>query len=984
MGSLSAQSERVDSLLRVLSVQTNPADSLDLMYRVTLLLDQTLPPDLAVWEGYLSEQFERVTDPTLRGKTAFALGWIVDYDNRTKEALTHLERAEELLTDQPDLQALVQTIKLRGMLEGRIGRGQDSRTSFRRGLLVAQRDSLATIPAQIDLHNDLGIAYFQQGLLESAANHFHRAQLLSQSSNLPKRYGQASIYLSYIHFRRREWALGIQNARNALYSGGDRLEDGDRMFYYYTLAGGFRGQESVDSAVVYSRMAVNLAEERADPFNLVQMHLGMAQSYLYAGQPLAADFHIERAAEFVEETPENRIRYENFFLLVTRAERAQYAGETARARELFEQARAAAHASDMNDYKRKLYRDAYRAYKMTGDSETALVYFEALNHLRDTLLNNRISTQLSELNVKYQTREKDLLLRVRTEDLARKKTGNRYLVLIAVLLVLLVGVIIRTLRLRRRANRLLRAQKQQLEQLDAAKSRFFSNITHELRTPLTLILGPLENATAKTKNPTLLRDLDTASSQGKKLLHLVNEILELTKLENGHVRVKPTFVDLRSMLRRTVFAYHSHADANGVLLSFDYQLPANVDVETDAAKLEHIVKNLLSGALRRTRAGNAVAVRVSATTPEEWQLEVSDTGRNLPTTTLNRLFDEYFRAEAQPTDRTGESGVSLALVKELTAVLGSKLDVESSEAHGTTFRLRLPLRTRPAESAPPERMEPALVPTEETRTEAVPVRYEPVSFDNSKPRLLIAEDNPEMGEYLVRILASEFCCVVAPDGVAALEQLQRAPFDLVTSDVMMPRMDGFELVERIRGDARFSDLPVVLLTARTPEADRLRGLRLGTDDYITKPFSARELIARIRNLLDNRNKRREWMKKNAKAPAEELPTNANEALLRTAEERVLANLTNSGYRVDELANDLAYSRRQVARILKRMTGMSPAQFIREVRLRRAYALLESQQYHTVAEAAAAAGFDDPSYFTKVFRKRYGKRPTEVLSDRVLD
>jgi len=390
-----------------------------------------------------------------------------------------------------------------------------------------------------------------------------------------------------------------------------------------------------------------------------------------------------------------------------------------------------------------------------------------------------------------------------------------------------------------------------LKQLDTAKSRFFANISHELRTPLTLILAPLENAIEKVKSKSVKEDLQLARSNSKKLFTLVNEIMDLSKLESGKMQLKETAVDLEILLRRIFFSYQSLAQVRGFDLSFNYHLPKDLGVQLDIEKFEKVLNNLLSNAFKHSKSGGVITMDVS-NEKGNLKIGIQDTGKGISKENLEKIFDRYYQIEGEGEPLQGGTGIGLAYAKEITQLFGGDLRVESELDKGSNFILTVPLKKTVLKKIISTDSEEIFKPVQSKIETPV------YSFQNGKPHLLIVEDNPEMSKFLVQTLSNLFQCTTAMDGIEALNKLENQKFDLITSDVMMPNMDGFTFLEKVHEKEDFLTTPVIMLTARTLEEDKLRGFQLGVDDYLTKPFSTKELIARINNLLRNKAEREQW------------------------------------------------------------------------------------------------------------------------------
>ncbi|MEM6648132.1 MAG: ATP-binding protein, partial [Bacteroidota bacterium] len=573
---------------------------------------------------------------------------------------------------------------------------------------------------------------------------------------------------------------------------------------------------------------------------------------------------------------------------------------------------------------------------------------------------------LQELEAEQKTSE---ISRLEQEQAASEAQIQRQWMLVggvAVIAVLLGGLVW----LYGQRSRVQAAQAEQLRTLDRAKSRFFANISHELRTPLTLMLSPLDAALAEPDKQANQKHLRVARKSGQQLLHLVEDLLDLSKLEAGALTINATTVRLATLLRRITFSFESLAEQRQVQLAYAVEVPDAYAAHTDTRKVEQILNNLLSNALKHTDAGGKVTVdgRLEGAT---LHLRVTDTGRGIPSDELPNIFERYYQVEDVPAE--GGAGIGLALTKRLVDLLGGTIGATSTLGEGSTLTLTLPMPEGEisAPLPPDERGDGAASPAE-----SAPGFTPAFVREGKQARLLLVEDNRDMSAYLTDILDPYYAVTCAYDGEEALDLLGQASFDLMTSDVMMPRMDGLTLLECVRADDRLRQMPVVMLTARADEADRLQGWRLGVDDYITKPFNADELLARIDNLLRNQQERDAW--REAHASDDEEPISAEQAWLQQAEAVVLDHLDRSTFAVTDLAEVLETSERQLYRKTKALTGLTPLQFIREIRLLRSQRYLEARAFGTVAEVAYAVGFENPSYFTRLFGKRFGKPPSHYF------
>ncbi len=516
------------------------------------------------------------------------------------------------------------------------------------------------------------------------------------------------------------------------------------------------------------------------------------------------------------------------------------------------------------------------------------------------------------------------------------------------------------------------AQKEQIEQqahklleLDDMKSRFFVNVSHELRTPLTLIKGYINRAIQNEAPIHLKEELGIAARNVNQLQELVEDILDLSKVEAGKMQIREDRVQLQRWQSIIGDNYNSMANFRGIQFLVNNSLPDPCWCLLDQEKLARIVHNLLSNAMKFTPATGSVEFKISL---KEANLifEVNDTGKGIAPENLPRLFDRYYQASPTKGRYEGGTGIGLAYSKELSKLMKGQLTVTSKEGEGTRFRLRLPYH--PAKPRPHHEVDAA-------RGEDETIQGAPVVVPR-EALILLVEDNPDMSTYVQASLGPQYNYLLAADGLAALELLAQHAVDLIVSDVMMPRMDGFELAQYLKSNKETKTIPLVLLTARADAEDRVHGLTIGVDDYLTKPFDPRELQVRVVNLLHNRQERKEWIN-TQQEPAEELGS-FDQAFVQQAAEIVHKEISNTQFGVIDLAEQLMVSQRTLTRKMRSTSGLSPLKFINEVRLQRAFQIMEQRHFETVAEVMHAVGFQAGGHFAKVFEQRFGKKPSDFL------
>ena len=534
------------------------------------------------------------------------------------------------------------------------------------------------------------------------------------------------------------------------------------------------------------------------------------------------------------------------------------------------------------------------------------------------------------------------------------------------------------------------AQAAQLLELDVAKSRFFANVSHEFRTPLTLTLGPLEDLRAGVHGPQsagAVHQLDLALRNSRRLLRLVGQLLDVARLESGTIQLHLQRGDLAAYVRTLSQPFVAAAERNRV--GFTVETPAApVWVRLDVDQLDKVVVNLLSNALKFTPAGGTVALTVQRD-GRHALVAVRDTGSGIAPELQARLFERFVQGEKS--EMQPGTGIGLALARNLAELHAGTIHVESEVGVGSVFTLRMPLAEPPEDDAVVE------APGMTTRVGALPDLQPDAAqatsdlpdarLDDDRTTVLVVDDNADIRAYLRSHLQRDprYRVVEAEDGEAALAAVRQRLPDLVVSDVMMPRLDGFGLLGALRADPETDFVPVVLLTARAEAEDRLAGLGLGADDYVTKPFDAVELTQRIDNLIAMRRRLRERYAGLPAPPAAgsgeragSPRSSADRAFLDAVEAATAARLPDETFDVNALAEAVAQSRSNLHKRLTELLCESPSGYVRRRRLERGADLLR-QRVGTVSEVAYAVGFKSVSHFSSSFSRHYGQTPTAWIT-----
>ncbi len=548
----------------------------------------------------------------------------------------------------------------------------------------------------------------------------------------------------------------------------------------------------------------------------------------------------------------------------------------------------------------------------------------------------------------------------------------------------------------------------ELEEMDKAKSRFFANISHEFRTPLTLIMGPLEQILSDNPQEEMKAKARMMLRNSRRLLNLINQLLELSRLESGKMKLQASGQNIVPFVKNIVMCFESLAAQKKVGLFF-HKKEENISIYFDPEKLEKIITNLLSNAFNYTPGGGKITVSVRKPADADGfpsgcvEISVRDTGIGIPGNQLPHIFDRFYRVEGMHEYKGKGAGIGLALTKELVELHNGEIDVQSScredYDRGTEFFIRLPMGDRHLEPeeiaeivAPEDRLpvskkpSPAYIYTaEEVEEEEVP--DEGTELETAGPRtkkeekslILVVDDNPEVRIYIKGTLEPHFKVFEAADGKEGILRAKEILPDIIVSDVMMPETDGYELCRTLKKDVLTSHIPIILLTAKVSDESVLEGLETGADDYITKPFSPTLLSVRVRNLIELRRQLHMERKNRMTLLPEELPVSPlDDEFYKKLQDTIETSLSDPDFNVEALSRKLQMSQATLYRKIHALTGQAPTLFIRSYRLKRAAQLLEANA-GSVSHVADRVGFPDKSYFARCFKEQFHCLPSDIQS-----
>lgn len=657
----------------------------------------------------------------------------------------------------------------------------------------------------------------------------------------------------------------------------------------------------------------------------------------------------------------------------------------------------------------------FDSYQAIGDYENAVKYHVLYKSYYDSLVNEEKSRDLLRTQIRFETEQKEAenqLLKQQDEISQQTiKAQNRFMIMLisGIIIFMIIAIVVyRAFLLNKRLAARIRIQKEEavssrdliqkqsdkLKELDEAKSRFFANISHDLRSPLTLIMGSIEQVL--TDKEVFLSNkaeklLKTGYSNGDRIIHLTEEINELIQLEDGKLKLDAKETEIAKYLEVITGMFHSAAELKNIDLKFVNEIekikrPAIVKIDTK--QFEKVMFNLISNAFKHTQSKDSIHIILKEKDEDNVSIVIKDSGEGIPAKNVSYIFDRYYQSP-DTTYKTQEGfGIGLALVKEIVTKHEGEIWVTSELGAGSEFGVNLKKIKDVATEVEDSFSDMSYIAEKQKVFGALDnyvTKDRPLvnididdNAEKSEEVILIVEDHPEVREYIKSIVEAKYKVLEAIDGQRALEVLNKEPVNLIITDLMMPFFDGFELLESLRNDEKLKTIPALVVSARTTDEDKRKVLSSGVNDFLSKPFNANELLQRIDNLL---NQKDIWNNSNEDAifiNNKNQLDDAQQTLLKKVEALIIERIDDPNLSVMDLGNEMAASERQVYRMIKKLTDLTPFEYIKEVRWQYAQFILKNNKVNNPSEAARAIGMNNVSHFKTQYKKRFGKEPAELL------
>ncbi|MFP5041718.1 two-component regulator propeller domain-containing protein [Parasediminibacterium sp. JCM 36343] len=543
-----------------------------------------------------------------------------------------------------------------------------------------------------------------------------------------------------------------------------------------------------------------------------------------------------------------------------------------------------------------------------------------------------------------------------------------------------------------------RVEAQRMHELDLMKIKFFTNVSHEFRTPLSLILAPVDKMLKRAMEEGQKQQLQLIHRNARRLLNLVNQLLDFRKMEERELKLHSTKGDIVQYINEVSHSFSDVADKKNISFSFHSNID-NLETSFDTDKIERILFNLLSNAFKFTPENGHVGVDVFVKAKEDsnnWfevEIAVQDTGIGIEANKQEKIFERFFQNDIPGSMVNQGSGIGLAITKEFVKLHGGNITVESEPNKGSCFKVTIPVLVVAIEKIVSAKSNDAPVIemngvesleeidiADEIEAEDLVVEEKPSMPKNKKPTVLLVEDNDDFRFYLKDNLKEYFNILEAINGKLGWQKALAAHPDLIVSDISMPEMDGIDLCKKIKHDSRTKHVPVILLTALIGEEQQLKGLETGANDYMTKPFNFEILLSKIKNQLTQQEQIKKTYQKQVEAkPTDIVVESPQEKFMQQVLTLIEKNISEPDFSVEDMSRGMFMSRVALYKKILSLTGKTPIEFIRQIRLKRAAQLLEKSDM-TVAEVAYEVGFNSPKYFSKYFKTEYDKLPSVYMEE----
>ena len=855
-----------------------------------------------------------------------------------------------------------------------------------RALGIAQANDF--IDLEIFSTNYLGVAYRNLGLYSKSLEMYLKALDMSEEHGNEEQRGYSLINIANLHLFQKDYLEARRYLINALDQAQELANPKMQGYCYVNLGRVHKELQELELAEQYFGQAARVREELNDEYGIISAEQDLAEVLRLKGSLESS------LAAFTELIP--RIIKINDLRALTRAhnsvakiqlsmghyERAEASGLEAEkiARNLFltfDEKEALINLSNIYA-KMGEFKKAFEFHTKYANLNYQIFSEANIRQIEQLKTQSAIAKQEAENELLREQKERQLVISILFAALAFLVSGAAFIAYRAFISRKRLSIKIQQQNEEIKKDKdVIEAQSEKLKELDDAKSRFFANVSHDLKTPLSLILGNLELVMEDHESsisPASKKFIETSFKNTKRLVYLTDEINDITRLEEGKIKLKKENVQIIPFIKVLSDMFKSSAEYKGVKMNLTTTLTSSEAALIDSRQFEKVFYNLVSNAIRHTQRGDKIVISVYKES-ETICIDFKDTGEGIHESELPHVFDRFYQSKFNEYRTKEGLGIGLALVKELIELHNGKIEVTSELGRGTSFKVSLPAtQSEGIVLAPVSEYIQSQQDTNRGLENESSSLIDISDSDVVKPRVLLVDDHPEIRYYIRQVLEEKYDVQEATHGLEALDILAIQGIDLILTDLMMPWMDGFELIEAIQENEEYRKIPMLIVSARISDNDREKALIKGINNFIQKPFDKKELALRISNLLE---------KKTASNPFDEVASRqkldaVGVEILKKVESFIRENIDDPNLGILQLGDAIAASERQVYRMIKKVTGKTPYEYITDVRIQYADYLIRKNRVRSASEAARSVGIKNVTTFNKQYQKRFGKKPAELL------
>ncbi|MFY0600136.1 MAG: response regulator [Cyclobacteriaceae bacterium] len=846
------------------------------------------------------------------------------------------------------------------------------------------------------INNIGGVAYYKGDHEQSVLKFIEASEIQKSLLNCPTEAVRESAFRDYtssidnissIYRSMEQYDKALEYSMKAHAMLGDR-RDRLSMRFKLSIAQSYYKTNKNDSVKKYISQILLYADTVSMANEYYTASSMMGSYYLAKDQLDSAFFYLNRATKEIDEmnisvtTELHHQRLGEYYLKIMDYENAL--GELKKSLGIVKATQTKGSLTKTYKLLHETYLEIARTNKSIYDYELAVGYLQKNIQLNDSLTEAQRFKEFNELQSKYEAEKKEA-----ENNFLRSETANKeqtisnqqkwilaFAVLFSIAIILLIFQI-RSRLLLSKQKVLIQDQKNKLAELDATKSRFFANLSHDLRTPITLIMGNLKIVNSDEGGYLSVqgeRSCQKAYENANKLLSLSDEIRDLTSLEDGQLSLIFKKVSIQEYLNLLVSMFKSAADVKGIELIFEAGSKTDFNVHLDPKQFEKVIYNLLSNALKFTSKGEQISLKVSEVDSRNYYISITDTGKGIKEEQLPYIFDRYYQSPENDYYMVEGLGIGLSLAKELVALHGGDISVESQLGEGTTFNLTIPKNLHQEADNHVISVSDYMKAKSSDFKNNLTGSKKRVEVDNSyikESTVLIVDDHIEIREYISTFILDKYNVFYAGNGVEALELLEKTKIDLIITDLMMPVMDGLELLDLIK--EKKIRVPVMVVSARTLSNDKQKILSKGVNEFISKPFDENEFINRVNNIISNKE-----YQESAIVTNKEFKKEIQNDIIAKINDLLHERLQEPKISVQDIASTIFASERKTFRLIKELTGFTPQEYITDFRLSVAKNLLNQNEFTSLAEISNAVGIGNSTRFAKVYEEKFGYHPSTLL------